>query len=85
MRRLCGDIIHDAAVVGQGRPWPVFIVETTTPKTDDEKAGIIEEIVVRMKDWGKDRYKWERVDDPKRIVVVDQGELLRTGEKTNVK
>ncbi|EIN06468.1 acetyl-CoA synthetase-like protein [Punctularia strigosozonata HHB-11173 SS5] len=85
MRRLCGDVIHDAVVVGQGQPWPVFIVETKSHKNVDEKSLLKREIIARMADWGKDRYKWERVDDPQRIIVVEEGELPRTGEKSNIK
>lgn len=87
LRSLCADLIDDAVVVGQGRPWPVFVVETQNGfhGTGEEESRLKQKIVDRMHGWGKDRYQWEKVDDTPRILVVRKGELLRTGEKGNVR
>ena len=87
MRRACSDLVHDLVIVGENRPWPVLLVETIQPPPDADNAtsAIAQSIVTRMQSFNESRYAWDRIDNPRRILVIQQGELLRTGEKGNVR
>lgn len=88
VRKACADIIHDAVMVGTGRTLPAFVVEVDskgTPLSADQKASIAQTVVERIADYNKRVFGHERVDDPKRVLVVEKGTLPRTKEKGNVR
>jgi hypothetical protein len=81
VRQNCKDAVHDLVVVGQNRDLPVLLVETTSSLSDlnePKKQVIVERIIQCMSGYNDGRFLWDRVDDPKRIVLLEQGSILRT-------
>ena len=66
-------------MVGTGRLYPVLIVESAVNGlSDEEKKRVSQEIVDRTAEFNKRLYLHERVEDPKRVLVVEKGTLPRT-------
>jgi hypothetical protein len=83
VRKNCKDVVHDLVVVGQNRDLPVLLVETTSSLSVLEQLGkqaIVTRIIQRMSGYNDGRFLWDRVDDPKRIVLLEQGSILRTAK-----
>jgi hypothetical protein len=82
--------VHDVVVVGAGRPFPVLIVETVSlasSMTEAESHDLKLQIVQRMEAYNRGKFIGigDRVDDARRIILVDRQSLLRTQEKGNVR
>ena len=66
-------------MVGTGRLYPCLIVESAAiGLTVEEKARIAQGIVDRTADFNKRLFIHERIEDPKRVLIVEQGTLPRT-------
>ncbi|KAI0676592.1 acetyl-CoA synthetase-like protein [Trametes maxima] len=86
VRKTCQDLVHDAVVVGSGRPFPGLIVESAIDGLDEAKGKkVAQTIAERTAELNKRLFAHERIEDPKRILVVDRGTLPRTKEKGNVR
>ncbi|KAI0720832.1 acetyl-CoA synthetase-like protein [Cerioporus squamosus] len=86
IRRSCSDLVHDVVMVGTGRLYPVLIVESAVSGlNDEEKKRISQEIVDRTAEFNRRLFIHERVEDPKRVFVVEKGTLPRTKEKGNIR
>jgi hypothetical protein len=88
VRKTCPEIVHDVVVVGQGRAMPVLLAETVSPVPNLDTVAqrtLAEQIVAKMSTYNADRFNRDRVNDPKRILFVDKGSLLRNKEKGNVR
>ncbi|KAI0720815.1 acetyl-CoA synthetase-like protein [Cerioporus squamosus] len=86
VRKTCADIVYDVAVVGAGQKFPVLIVETVESGVDtNARRAIAKTIVERMAKHPTRLFPHERIEDPRRIIVVDQGGLVRTQNKGNVR
>lgn len=79
VRRECADMpIADVLSVGTGHPRSALIVETTFGMLDDATArGLAEELSRRITEPCEALFPWERIDDPRWIIVVEKGRLLR--------
>lgn len=79
VRRECADMpIADVLSVGTGHPRSALIVETTFGMLDDATArGVAEELARRITEPCEALFPWERIDDPRWILVVEKGRLLR--------
>ncbi|KAF9077885.1 hypothetical protein BDP27DRAFT_1356646 [Rhodocollybia butyracea] len=84
-RSLCGDIISDCVVVGNGHPSPVLVVEacSVSPALDESKLKA--EIYRRIHPFHSTRYPHERIASPDMIFVVSLGTLPRTVTKATVR
>ncbi len=74
-------------MVGTGRLYPVLIVESAASGlSEEDKKRISQEIVDRTAEFNRRLFIHERVEDPKRVFVVEKGTLPRTkvGEWFNV-
>ncbi|KAI0312049.1 acetyl-CoA synthetase-like protein [Amylostereum chailletii] len=79
IRSECSDIVHDVVVVGTHRKYPCFVVESAMKGLDnDRRENVAREIVTRMASFNERQFAHERVQDPKRILIVEQGTLPRT-------
>lgn len=87
VRRECADMpIADVLSVGTGHPRSALIVETTFGMLDDATArGLAEELARRITEPCEALFPWERIDDPRWILVVEKGRLLRNKEKGNLR
>ena len=66
-------------MVGTGRRWPCLIVESAAGGlTPEQKSAVSETIVERTADFYKNLFPHEKIQDPKRILVVEKGTLPRT-------
>ena len=81
--QMCGKLIHECVVVGQGRPSPVLFVEAADASVSPEK--LKREILRRTRQFHARRYLHERGVEAKMIVVVERGSLPRTDTKGNVR
>ncbi|KAF9072022.1 hypothetical protein BDP27DRAFT_1321320, partial [Rhodocollybia butyracea] len=90
-RSLCGDIISDCVVVGNGRPSPVLVVEACSPPSHCNvsftlhESELKTEIYHRIKPFHAARYLHERITSPEMIFVVPLGTLPRTVSKATVR
>ncbi|KAF9061227.1 hypothetical protein BDP27DRAFT_1429170 [Rhodocollybia butyracea] len=84
-RSLCGDIISDCVVVGNGHPSPVLVVEacSVSPALDESKLKA--EIYRRIHPFHATRYPHEGIASPDMIFVVPLGTLPRTVTKATVR
>ncbi|EGN93838.1 hypothetical protein SERLA73DRAFT_63440 [Serpula lacrymans var. lacrymans S7.3] len=79
VRKACGDLIKDVVVVGLNRPRPVLMVEISDKTLSGmERHEIAEEIIARLAPHNERLFTHERIDDPKRILVLEEGNLPRT-------
>ncbi|TFK91211.1 acetyl-CoA synthetase-like protein [Polyporus arcularius HHB13444] len=86
VRKLCSDLVHDVVMVGTGRLYPVLIVESAVSGlSEEDKKRISQEIVDRTAEFNRRLFIHERVEDPKRVFVVEKGTLPRTKEKGNIR
>ncbi|KAI0349196.1 hypothetical protein OH77DRAFT_1594358 [Trametes cingulata] len=86
VRKNCADLVHEVVVVGTGRAFPCLIVESTAGNlTEVEHKDVSEKILQRISEFNKGLFPHERIQDPKRILVVEKGTLPRTREKGNVR
>ncbi|KAF9077879.1 acetyl-CoA synthetase-like protein [Rhodocollybia butyracea] len=90
-RSLCGDIISDCVVVGNGHPSPVLVVEAYSPLSHSTVNPVLNEselktkIYHRIRPFHSSRYPHERIDSPDMIFVVPLGTLPRTVTKATVR
>ncbi|OJT05027.1 hypothetical protein TRAPUB_4183 [Trametes pubescens] len=86
VRKTCEGLVHDAVVIGSGRTAPVLVVESTESGLDvPAQAVLVHTIIERTAEFNKRAFAHERIEDPKRILIVDRGTLPRTKEKGNVR
>ncbi|KAI8989116.1 acetyl-CoA synthetase-like protein [Trametes punicea] len=88
VRKACQGLVHDVVVVGSGRAFPCLIVEvesTTDGLTDERRQEVAEEVVKRTAELNQSLFPHERIQDPKRVIVVEKGALPRTREKRNIR
>lgn len=79
VRKTCEGLVHDAVVIGSGRTAPVLVVESTENGLDvPAQAVLVHTIIERTAEFNKRAFAHERIEDPKRILVVDRGTLPRT-------
>lgn len=81
VRKACPELVHDVVVVGSGRAFPCLIVESAVPVdglADEKRSSVAEEIVKKTAELGKSLYAHERIQDPRRVLVVEKGTLPRT-------
>jgi acyl-coenzyme A synthetase/AMP-(fatty) acid ligase len=93
MQTCAGDLIHTAVVAGAGRPSPVLIVEPrdeiactsdgSLSRSPVEK--LTKDIFQRITPFHQRRYRHERIDDARFILVVQKGSLPRTTTKGNIR
>ncbi|KAF9070814.1 hypothetical protein BDP27DRAFT_1323044 [Rhodocollybia butyracea] len=92
VRTLCGDIISDCVVVGNGRPSPVLVVEASSTSTTATHTAPVSteielknEIYRRIHPFNASRYLHERIASPDMIFIVPLGTLPRTMSKGTVR
>ncbi|KAJ7704927.1 putative amp-CoA ligase [Mycena rosella] len=86
IRKTCGDLVHDAVVLGTNRPCPVLFVESLTGLSDDSQVlELANEIIRRTTVFNQRLFLYERIENPKHIRVLSQGTLPRTKEKGNIR
>ena len=79
MRKTCADIVFDAVVVGAGQKFPCLIVETLQSGLDESaRWRAAKTIVERIAAHPAHLFPHERIEDPRRVIVIDQGRLVRT-------
>lgn len=79
VRKTCEGLVHDAVVIGSGRTAPVLVVESTESALDvPAQAVLVHTIIERTAEFNKRAFAHERIEDPKRILIVDRGTLPRT-------
>lgn len=81
-RTVCGDLIQECTVVGNGRPSPVMFVESRSALPEER---LRKEIIRKTRQFHARRYLHERITSPNMIVVVPCGTLPRTATKGNVR
>ncbi|TFK91197.1 acetyl-CoA synthetase-like protein [Polyporus arcularius HHB13444] len=86
VRKTCADIVHDVVVVGTGQKFPCLIVEAAESGLNaNARRSVAKTIVERMTEHPMRLFPHERIQDPGRIIVVDQGRFVRTQNKGNVR
>ncbi|KAJ7141587.1 putative amp-CoA ligase [Mycena filopes] len=86
VRKTCGDLLHDAVVLGTHRSRPVLFVETPTELSDDaQRLDLATEIIRRTQPFNQRLFLHERIQDTKQIRVLVKGTLPRTKEKGNIR
>ncbi|OSD01388.1 acetyl-CoA synthetase-like protein [Trametes coccinea BRFM310] len=86
VRKACTDIVHDVVVVGSGRAFPCLIVESAAGGlTDEERRAVADQVITRTTGLVQGLFPHERIQDPRRVLVVEKGSLPRTREKGNVR
>ncbi|KAI1784535.1 acetyl-CoA synthetase-like protein [Ganoderma leucocontextum] len=83
-RQMCGGLIAECVVVGNGRPSPALFVELADGVAMDE-ARARREIIRKTRHFHARRYLHERITSAKMVVVVPRGSLPRTATKGNVR
>ncbi|KAJ7498533.1 hypothetical protein FB451DRAFT_1117113 [Mycena latifolia] len=81
-RAMCGALISECVVVGNGRPNPLMFVE---PATDMEPEKLKVEIIRKTRLFHSRRYIHERIPSAEMIIVVPRGSLPRTATKGNIR
>lgn len=85
VRKSCQDVVHDAVVVGSGKSFPVVIVESAQSGLDEAaRRAVAQTIVERTAEHSSRLFPHERIEDPRRIIVVEQGTLVRTTVSTHL-
>ena len=83
-RKSCEDIVHDAVVLGSGRLFPCLAIESKVGGLDEPgKTELAQTIVERLARTSARLFPHERIENPKRVIVVDQGTFVRT-EVSNI-
>ncbi|KAI0657005.1 acetyl-CoA synthetase-like protein [Cubamyces menziesii] len=86
VRKTCADLVHDAVVVGSGRTHACLVVESAASGLSaEQRHELAQTVAARTADFNKRLFAHERIEDPKRIIVVERGTLPRTKEKGNVR
>ena len=83
-RQMCGGLIGECVVVGNGRPSPALFVELAED-VDMDEARARREIIRRTRHFHARRYLHARITSAKMIKVVPRGSLPRTATKGNVR
>ena len=79
MRKTCADLVHDVVVVGTGRAVPSLIVEAKgSGLTEEQKSALSQTIVERTKEFNEKLFRHEKIQDPRRVFIVEKGTLPRT-------
>lgn len=85
IRKMCSDLVHDAVVIGLNRPLPCLLVESFSDDLDANTCHkLATEIVSRTSPFNERLFRYEHIDDPKRILVLEKGTLPRTKVRTCV-
>lgn len=72
-------------VVGSGKSFPVVIVESAQSGLDEAaRRAVAQTIVERTAEHSSRLFPHERIEDPRRIIVVEQGTLVRTTVSTHL-
>ncbi|KAI9066826.1 acetyl-CoA synthetase-like protein [Trametes sanguinea] len=86
VRKACPDVVHDVVVVGSGRAFPCLIVESAPDGlTDAQRRELAEQVIERISGLVQGLFPHERIENPRRVLVVEKGSLPRTREKGNVR
>ena len=79
VRKSCADVVHDAVVLGIGRPSACLAVEAKTADLDEPgKLRLAQTVVERLAPTSGRLFPHERIEDPKKVLVVEQGTFIRT-------
>ena len=79
VRKSCADVVHDAVVLGIGRPFACLAVEAKAAGLDDPgKLRLAQTVVERLAPTSGRLFPHERIEDPKKVLVVEQGTFIRT-------
>ncbi|KAJ7693901.1 hypothetical protein B0H17DRAFT_932562 [Mycena rosella] len=81
-RAMCGELISECVVVGNGRPNPLMFVE---PGTAMEHEKLRVDIIRKTRLFHSRRYVHERIPSAEMIIVVPRGSLPRTATKGNIR
>ena len=83
VRKECADIVSDALVVGSSRAHPALIVETVARGLDARgRRRVAETVVVRIAKGSAGLFPYERITDPRWVIVGERGCLLRNKVRT---
>ncbi|KAI8980609.1 acetyl-CoA synthetase-like protein [Trametes punicea] len=82
VRAVCGELVADCIVVGNGRPSPTLFVE---PKVQEDPERLKRDIIRRTRHFHSRRYLHERIVSTAFVVVVPNGSLPRTATKGNIR
>ncbi|KAI0764537.1 acetyl-CoA synthetase-like protein [Trametes elegans] len=88
VRKAGAGLVYDAVVVGNGRAAAVLLVESAeagVAMDAEKRRALAQTLVERMADFNRHLFPHERVADPRRVVVLERGTLLRGKEKGNVR
>ncbi|TFK57163.1 acetyl-CoA synthetase-like protein [Heliocybe sulcata] len=83
VRTMCGDLISECIVVGNGRPSPALFVEPASADMDHTK--LKKEILRKTRQFHARRYLHERITSPSFIIIVSPKTLPRTATKGNIR
>ncbi|KAJ6560418.1 hypothetical protein B0H19DRAFT_1261021 [Mycena capillaripes] len=81
-RAMCGNLISECVVVGNGRPNPILVVESGT---DMDHKKLKTEIIRKTRQFHSRRYLHERITSADMVIVVPRGTLPRTATKGNIR
>jgi len=79
---MCGPLISECVVVGNGRPNPLMFVE---PGMDMDHDKLKVEIIRKTRLFHSRRYTHERIPSADMVIVVPRGSLPRTATKGNIR
>ncbi|EMD42196.1 hypothetical protein CERSUDRAFT_129658 [Gelatoporia subvermispora B] len=82
VRAMCGSLITECIVVGNGRPSPVLFVE---PQGNVDAERLKKDIIRRTRHFHSRRYLHERITSTAFVIVVPRGTLPRTATKGNIR
>ncbi|KAI8980680.1 acetyl-CoA synthetase-like protein [Trametes punicea] len=82
VRAVCGELVAECIVVGNGRPSPTLFVE---PKVQEDPERLKRDIIRRTRHFHSRRYLHERIVSPAFVVIVPKGTLPRTAAKGNIR
>ncbi|KAI0739172.1 acetyl-CoA synthetase-like protein [Daedaleopsis nitida] len=86
VRKTCADVVYDAVVVGAGKPFPCLIIESAQSGLDENaRKTVAQTIVSRIAEHSSRLFPHERIEDARRLLVVEKGTLIRTQLKGNVR
>ncbi|KZT30502.1 acetyl-CoA synthetase-like protein [Neolentinus lepideus HHB14362 ss-1] len=83
VRAMCGGLISECIVVGNGRPSPALFIEPASIDMDHTK--LKKEILRKTRQFHARRYLHERITSPSFIIIVPSNTLPRTATKGNIR
>lgn len=81
VRSCCADIVHEAVVVGSGRPLPSLFLEVRADVPFGEaaeKEASVQTVIEQTAAFDQRLFPYERIDESNRIYILEINSLPRT-------